>query len=104
MTAHKKSSASSSDRAFYEAIKRKNPRASSFWLTGNNLYHAGLTLVMLLLPCIFFAYTKEASVTLMAWLAAGLVASFVMLFGGIFLKRESYKIAMKDGMDITKYL
>jgi len=40
----------------------------------------------------------------MAWLAAGLVASFVMFFGGIFLKRESYKIAMKDGMDITKYL
>ncbi|MDR2861148.1 MAG: hypothetical protein LBV07_01155 [Syntrophobacterales bacterium] len=103
MTAQKKSTSSSPDRAFYEDIKRKNPRAALFWLAGDRLYHAGLVMIMICLPVIFFAYTKEAT-EYMIWLYMGLALSVILFFGGIFFKRESYKTAMKAGMDITKYL
>jgi hypothetical protein len=104
LTAHKKNSPSSPDRTFYENIKRKNPQASLFWLAGDRLYHAGLAMIMIFLPAIFFAYTKEASAEIMIWLSVGLALSIILFFAGIFLKRESYKTAMKAGMDISKYL
>jgi len=99
-----KNSRLSPDRDFYEHIKRRNPRASLLWLAGDRLFHGGLVLVMIFIPAIFFAYTEKVSPLFMFWLSGGLALSIILFFVGIFLKRESYKTAMKDGMDITKYL
>ena len=104
MTAQKKTSRPSPDRDFYEYVKRRNPRAALFWLAGDRLYHTGLILVMMFMPVIFFAYTEKASAAFMLWLWGGLAVSVILFLAGIFLKKESYKTAMKAGMDITKYL
>ena len=104
MTEHKNNSRLSPDRNFYDHIKRKNPRASLFWLAGDRLFHAGLVMIMIFIPVIFFAYTKKVSALFMLWLLGGLAVFVTLFLAGIFLKRESYKTAMKDGMDITKYL
>jgi len=99
-----KNSRLSPDRDFYEHIKRRNPRASLFWLAGDRIFRTGLVLVMIFIPVLFFAYTEKVSSLFMLWLSGGLAVSVILFFVGIFLKRESYKTAMKDGMDITKYL
>ena len=104
MTAQKKPSHLSPDRNFYEHIKRRNPRASLFWLAGDRLYRMGLIMVMIFMPVIFFAYAEKISAGFILWLWGGLAVSIILFFAGIFLKRESYKTAMKDGMDISKYL
>ena len=98
----KKPISSSPDYPLYERMKRKNPKAALFWLAGDRLYHSGLMLTMLAIPALFFVYTQYGINDYFPWLVVGLVISVGMFFAGIFFKREAYKLAIKDGMDISK--
>ena len=69
-------------------------------MIGDRLYHAGLFLTMISIPALFFAYTRSGSGGMLFWTAVLLVGSVGILALGIYFKRESYKLAMKAGIDI----
>jgi len=92
----------SPDYPIYEKMKRKNPRAALFWIAGDRLYHTGLTLTMLSIPALFWVYTQTGTAGLFPWLVGTLAVSVGIFFLGIVFKREAYKLAIQDGMDIHK--
>jgi hypothetical protein len=98
----KKPLSTSPDYPLYERLKRNNPRAALFWLAGDRLYHAGLTLTLLSIPALFFVYKQYGMNDYFPWLVAGAAVSAGMFFAGIFFKREAYKLAIKAGMNITQ--
>lgn len=90
------------DYPLYERMKKKAPQAAKYWLIGDRLYHAGLFLTMLSIPALFFAYTQTGLKGIFIWII-GAMAGSVGIFGfGIYYKRESYKLAIKAGIDINK--
>ena len=91
----------SPDYALYEQMRRKSPRAAAYWTIGDRLYHAGLFLTMIGIPALFLVYTHPEWGGMRHW-TAGLLAWSLGIFAlGIYFKRESYKLAMKSGIDIT---
>ena len=102
MSKPRKPISQSPDYPIYEKMKRKNPRAALFWIAGDRLYHTGLTLTMLSIPALFWVYTQTGMTGLFPWLVGALTLSIGIFILGIVLKREAYKRAMKDGMDIHK--
>lgn len=91
----------SPDYALYEQMLRKSPRASRYWMAGDRLYHAGLFLTMICIPALFYIYTRLEPGG-MLYGTVGLLAGSIAVFAlGIYLKRESYKLAMKAGIDVT---
>ena len=90
------------DYPLYEKMKRKSPKASKYWMMGDRLYHAGLFLTMLCLPAVFYVYTQMGSSGMLIWMMGALLGSIGMFAVGIYLKRESYKLAIKAGIDIDK--
>jgi len=90
------------DYPLYERMKKKAPQAAKYWLIGDRLYHAGLFLTMMSIPALFFAYTQTGSGGMFTWII-GVMAGSVGIFGfGIYFKRESYKLAIKAGIDVNK--
>jgi hypothetical protein len=92
----------SPDYPLYEKMKRKSPRASKYWMMGDRLYHAGLFLTMLSLPAVFYVYTQMGSSGMFIWMVGALSGSIGIFAAGIYLKRESYKLAIKAGIDISQ--
>jgi hypothetical protein len=90
------------DYQLYEKMKRKSPKASKCWMMGDRLYHAGLFLTMLCLPAVFYVYTQMESSGMLIWIMGALLGSIGMFAVGIYLKRESYKLAIKAGIDINQ--
>jgi hypothetical protein len=88
------------DYPLYEKMKRKSPRASKYWMMGDRFYHAGLFLTMLCLPAVFYVYTQMESREMFSWIIGALLGSIGIFAVGIYLKRESYKLAIKAGIDI----
>lgn len=90
------------DYPLYERMKKKAPQAAKYWLIGDRLFHAGLFLTMMSIPALFFAYTQAGLRAIFVWII-GAVAVLVGTFGfGIYFKRESYKRAIKAGIDVNK--
>lgn len=102
MSKAKKPISHSPDYPIYEKMKRKNPRAALFWIAGDRLYHAGLTLTMLSIPALFWIYTQTGTAGLFPWFIGALALSVGIFILGIVLKREAYKLAIQNGMDIRK--
>jgi hypothetical protein len=90
------------DYPLYEKMKRKSPKASKYWIIGDRLYHAGLFLTMLCLPAVFYVYTQMESRGIFIWMIGALSGSIGIFAVGIYLKRESYKLAIKAGIDINQ--
>ena len=90
------------DYPLYEKMKRKSPRAAKYWMMGDRLYHAGLFLTMLCLPAVFYVYTQMESSGMFIWMMGVLFVSIGIFAVGIYLKRESYKLAIKAGIDIDQ--
>jgi len=90
------------DYPLYEKMKRKSPRASKYWMMGDRLYHAGLFLTMLCLPAVFYVYTQMESSGMFIGMMGVLFGSIGIFAVGFYLKRESYKLAIKAGIDIDK--
>ena len=91
----------SPDYALYEKMRRKSPRAAGYWMAGDRLYHAGLFLTMVSIPALFYIYTRLEPGGMLYGMVGLLAGSVGILALGIYLKRESYKLAMKAGIDIT---
>jgi hypothetical protein len=98
----KKPISTSRDYPLYEKMKKKSPRASKFWIIGDRLYHAGLFLTMLCIPAVFFVYTQMESRGIFIWMIGTLLGSIGIFAIGIYFKRESYKLAIKAGIDINQ--
>jgi hypothetical protein len=90
----------SPDYPLYEKMKIKAPRAAIFWMAGDRLYHGGLLLTMLSIPFLFFVYTQWGTGSYFVWAGGLLIASIGVAALGIYFKRESYKLAIKAGIDV----
>jgi len=90
------------DYPLYEQMRKKAPQAAVFWQAGDRLFHLGLLLAMVSIPLIFYVYTQWGAGDYLLWSAVLLALSVVMLALGVYLKRESYKRALKAGIDITR--
>ena len=85
------------DYSLYEEMVRRGSRGRWFWRAGSWLYVAGLLGICLILavwPVAFFFGFGKTSV----YYAAALLAM------GSFLKKISYRLALGEGIDITRYI
>lgn len=57
---------------------------------------------MLCLPAVFYVYTQMESSGMFIGMMGVLFGSIGIFAVGIYLKRESYKLAIKAGIDIDK--
>jgi hypothetical protein len=92
----------SPDYPLYERMQKRAPQAAKYWLIGDRLFHTGLFLTMMSMPALFLAYTQAGLRAILAWVVAALAGSVGTLGLGIYFKRESYKLAIKAGIDIDK--
>ncbi len=103
MSKLKKPISTSRDYPLYEKLKKKCPKASKYWMAGDRFYHTGLFLTMLCIPALFFVYTRTGTGGLFPWIIGVLAGSVGVFILGIYLKRESYKLAIKAGIDVTQF-
>ena len=91
-----------SDYPLYEEMLRRGSRGRWFWRVGTWLYAAGLlgmVIVLAVWPVVFFFKFGETGIGYAVALLA--MAGLVLL--GSTLRRVSYRIALGEGIDITKY-
>jgi hypothetical protein len=91
------------DRPVYEEMARRGSRGVLPWLAGNLLVRAGIWGIILLLlawPVTF--YLRVSDFGLIFFLA--LVASAGVFTLGSLLKKLSYKIALREGIDVAGIL
>jgi hypothetical protein len=91
----------SPDYRLYEKMKKKAPKASRYWMVGDRLYHSGLFLTLFCIPAAFYIYTQADASGMWGWIIAPSFISITMVVTGIYCKRESYKLAIKAGIDIN---
>ena len=90
------------DHPLYEEMVRRGSHGRRFWRAGVWLYSAGLLgigLVLMVWPVVFFFKLGRTGLAYPAALLA--LAALAAL--GSFLRRISYRIALGEGIDITKY-
>ena len=91
------------DYPLYEEMVRLGSRGRWFWRIGAWLYSAGLlgiVFVLIVWPLvILFNFGKTGIFYAVALLAMGGLAVL-----GSFLRKVSYRIALGEGIDITKYI
>ncbi len=90
------------DYPLYEAMQKKSPRAARYWVLGDRLFQVGLLLTIMFLPLVFVVYTQWGAGLFLLALGAGLAGSLAILAAGVYYKRESYKLAIKAGIDVTR--
>jgi hypothetical protein len=83
-------------------MRKKAPRAAVLWMAGDRLFSAGLLLTMAFIALPFYVYSSWVWGDYAAWSAALLVVSVGIAALGIYLKRESYKLALRAGIDVTR--
>lgn len=90
------------DYPLYEEMLRRGSNGRWFWRIGIWLYSAGLlgiVIVLMVWPvAFFFKFGRTGLAYPLALLAAGLLATL-----GSFLRKVSYRIALGEGIDITRY-
>ena len=82
---------------------RLGSRGRWFWRIGAWLYSAGLlgiVLVLIVWPVVFFFQFGRTGI---AYAVALLVMAGLAMLGS-FLRKVSYRIALGEGIDITKYI
>lgn len=90
------------DYPLYEEMLRRGSRGRWFWRVGTWLYAAGLLGIVAVLavwPVVFFLKFGKTGITYAVLL---LVMAGLVVLGGA-LRRISYRIALGEGIDITKY-
>lgn len=90
------------DQPLYDEMVRRGSRGRWFWLVGHRLRLAGICGIILALalwPVVF--YFRIGDFGFYFALALFVLAGLFTL--GTFLKRVSYKLALKEGLDITEY-
>ena len=90
------------DHTLYEEMVRRGSRGRWFWRVGSWLYSGGLlgvALVLVVWPVMVFLRFGKTGI---AYAVVLLVMAGLVVLGS-FLKRTSYRIALGEGIDITKY-
>ena len=90
------------DHALYEELVRRGSRGRWFWLAGVRLYAAGvlgICVVLMLWPIAFFLKFGKPGIGY----AVAVLALAGLAVLGSFLRKVSYKIALGEGIDITRY-
>ena len=90
------------DYQLYEEMVRRGSRGRWFWRLGIWLHSAGLlgiVLVLMVWPVVFFFKFGKTGIGY----AVALVAMGCLSVLGSFLRKVSFKIALEEGIDITKY-
>ena len=90
------------DQPLYEEMVRRESRGRWFWRIGSWLHAAGLlgiVVVLMVWPVVFFLKFGKTGI---AYAVAVLVLAGLVVLGS-FLKRTSYRIALGEGIDITRY-
>ena len=90
------------DYPLYEVMQKKSPRAARCWILGDRLFQVGLLLTIMFLPLVFVVYTQWGAGLFLVGMGTGLALSLCVLAAGVYYKRESYKLAMKAGIDVTR--
>ena len=90
------------DHKLYEEMVRRGSRGRWFWRVGVWLYAAGvlgICVVLIVWPvAVFFRFGRTGISYAVAILALGGLAAL-----GSFLRRASYRMALGEGIDITRY-
>lgn len=90
------------DQTLYEEMVRRGSRGRWFWRAGTWLYIAGLLglcVVLVVLPvAVFFKFGKMS-----VYYAAAVLALAGLVVLGSCLKKISYRLALGEGIDITRY-
>ncbi len=96
------------DYPFYEDLKRRKHKAAKWWLLGDLLYYLGLlpgllsipaSIIYLILKCLNSEFPWRY---LLYWFLF-LILCLVVFYTGAYLKRISYQMAKKDGIDANNY-
>ena len=90
------------DHALYVEMVRRGSRGRWFWRAGTWLYSAGLLgicLVLAVWPVVFYFKFGRTGIGY----AAALVAMACLVVAGSALRRVSYGIALREGIDVHKY-
>ena len=90
------------DYPLFEVMRKKAPRAARYWLLGDRLFQVGLLLTIMFMPLVFVVYTQWGAGLFLIGMGVGLALSLCLLAAGIYYKRESYKLAIKAGIDVTR--
>ncbi|MBP8980715.1 MAG: hypothetical protein KBG09_05665 [Syntrophobacterales bacterium] len=90
------------DYPLFEAMQKKSPRAARYWLLGDRLFQVGLLLTIMFLPLVFVVFTQWGAGLFLVGMGAGLTLSLCLLAAGVYYKRESYKLAIKAGIDVNR--
>lgn len=102
------------DYPFYQELKKRRHPGARWWLAGDVIYYFGLLLGLFGIPSVLvysLIYRLEESrwpifgsgwKTLL-WLSIGLACSVAVFVGGALLKRKSYIMAHKDGINVNDY-
>ena len=96
------------DYPFYEELKRRKHRAARWWRLGDSLYYLGLILGVLSIIAFLFYFIIQLLNNNFSWkylliLFVFLMSCFLVFYTGASLKKISYQIAKKDGIDINDY-
>lgn len=90
------------DQKLYEEMVRRGSRARWFWRAGAWLYSAGLAgiaVVLVVWPAaVYFKFGRTG-----LGYALAIVAMGALVVLGSSLRRISYGMALKEGIDITEY-
>jgi hypothetical protein len=93
------------DYPFYEKLRRRAHPAAKWWRLGDVLYYLGLLpAIILILPATsslsqLRAEREAGVVTWRAWSLAIWIVCLGLFAIGVLLKRKSYAMAAKDGID-----
>jgi len=90
------------DHTLYVEMVQRGSRGRWFWRIGSWLYSAGLlgvALVLVVWPVMVFLRFGKTDIS---YAVALLVLAGLVVLGS-FLKKTSYRIALGEGIDITRY-
>jgi hypothetical protein len=95
-----------SDLSFHERLKRRSHPAARWWRFGDVFYYVGLLVALLCAPAAALAVIAGRE-GLGWWWLAGAVAAFIASVGascvGMSIKDRAYRMARRDGIDVTGY-
>jgi hypothetical protein len=91
------------DYPLYEEMLRRKSRGAPWWRFGDFLYYLGLLTAMFAIPAGVGHATLEKRAGIFPWYLLAFVSGVVVFFVGGGLKRYSYLLARRDGIDVSKY-
>ena len=94
------------DYPLYEEMLRRKSRAAIWWRVGDSFYYLGL-LVAIFSIIIDLGHSAFSTIFNSSfnhlWYLLAFVSGAVVFIAGVLLKRRSYTLAERDGIDPSRY-